>query len=92
MTSTSRAKSWRSNGPLANGRTADMACVKCDNAAACLVKQPDTLRAFYDFPAEHGRHMRIGSLIESAVATVRHRKRRHQRCLSHETAGIMVFN
>ena len=32
--------------------------VKYDKAAACLVKDRETMLAFYDFPAEHWKHLR----------------------------------
>src|SRR3954465_10174944 len=32
--------------------------VKYDKAVACLVKDRDALLAFYDFPAEHWKHLR----------------------------------
>ncbi len=65
--------------------------VKYDKAADCLAKDRDTLLAFYDFPAEHWKHIRTGNPIESTFATVRHRTVRSKGCLSYETAKIMVF-
>ena len=50
--------------------------VKYDKAAACLVKDRATMLAFYDFPAEHWKHLRTTNPIESTVATVRQRQRR----------------
>jgi transposase-like protein len=64
---------------------------KYDKAADCLTKDRDALLAFYDFPAEHWKHIRTGNPIESTFATVRHRTVRSKGCLSHETARIMVF-
>ena len=32
--------------------------VKYDKAAECLIKDRDVLLAFYDFPAEHWKHLR----------------------------------
>ena len=46
--------------------------VKYDKAAACLVKDCETMLAFYDFPAEHWKHLRTTNPIESTFATVRH--------------------
>ena len=46
---------------------------KYDKAVECLSKDRDTLLTFYDFPAEHWRHLRTTNPIESAFATVRHR-------------------
>ena len=65
--------------------------VKYDKAADCLAKDRDALLTFYDFPAEHWKHIRTGNPIESTFATVRHRTRRSKGCLSYETAKIMVF-
>jgi len=49
------------------------------------------LLAFYDFPAEHWRHLRTTNPIESAFATVRHRTTRSKGCLSNKTALAMIF-
>jgi putative transposase len=64
---------------------------KYDKAAACLAKDREALLAFYDFPAEHWKHIRTGNPIESTFATVRHRTIRAKGCLSHDTGMIMVF-
>src|ERR1700704_5719274 len=47
--------------------------VKYDKAVECLIKDRDALLAFYDFPAEHWKHLRTTNPIESSFATVRHR-------------------
>jgi transposase-like protein len=65
--------------------------VKYDKAAACLIKDREALLAFYDFPAEHWKHIRTTNPIESAFATVRHRTSRSKGCLSYKTATLMVF-
>jgi hypothetical protein len=49
------------------------------------------LLAFYDFPAEHWKHLRKTNVIESAFATVRHRTVRSKGCLSNKTALAMIF-
>ena len=54
-------------------------------------KDRDTLLAFYDFPAEHWKHLRTTNPIESTFATVRHRTIRSKGCLSNRTALAMVF-
>lgn len=64
---------------------------KYDKAADCLAKDREALLAFYDFPAEHWKHIRTGNPIESTFATVRHRTTRSKGCLSHDTGVIMVF-
>jgi transposase-like protein len=64
---------------------------KYDKAAACLSKDRDALLAFYDFPAEHWKHLRTTNPIESTFATVRHRTTRSKGCLSNRTALAMIF-
>ena len=65
--------------------------LKYDKAAACLAKDRQALLAFYDFPAEHWKHLRTSNPIESTFATVRHRTIRAKGCLSNTTALAMVF-
>jgi transposase-like protein len=65
--------------------------IKYDRAADCLTKDRDALLAFYDFPAEHWKHLRTTNPIESTFATVRHRTIRSKGCLSNKTALAMVF-
>jgi transposase-like protein len=65
--------------------------VKYEKAAQCLAKDRDQLLAFYDFPAEHWKHLRTTNPIESTFATVRHRTIRSKGCLSNKTALAMVF-
>jgi transposase-like protein len=49
---------------------------KYPKACECLAKDRDELLAFYDFPAEHWKHLRTTNPIESVFATVRLRHRR----------------
>jgi transposase-like protein len=49
---------------------------KYPKACACLAKDREELLAFYDFPAEHWRHLRTTNPIESVFATVRLRHKR----------------
>jgi putative transposase len=65
--------------------------VKYQQATACLKKDRQALLTFYDFPAEHWKHIRTTNPIESTFATVRHRTKRSKGCLSRETALIMIF-
>ena len=65
--------------------------LKYDKAAECLAKDREALLAFYDFPAEHWKHLRTTNPIESTFATVRHRTIRSKGCLSNKTALAMVF-
>jgi transposase-like protein len=64
---------------------------KHEKAAECLTKDRDVLLAFYDFPAEHWKHLRTTNPIESTFAIVRHRTIRSKNCLSNKTALAMVF-
>jgi len=65
--------------------------VKYDKAVECLIKDRDALLSFYDFPAEHWKHLRTTNVIESSFATVRHRTVRSNGCLSNKTALAMIF-
>jgi len=69
----------------------DVYGAKYDKAAQCLMKDRTELLAFYDFPAEHWKHLRSTNPIESTFATVRHRTIRSKGCLSNKTALAMVF-
>ena len=64
---------------------------KYDKAAACLSKDREALLAFYDFPAEHWKHVRTSNPIESTFATVRLRTDKTKGCLSRKAAMAMVF-
>jgi putative transposase len=63
--------------------------VKYDKAVECLIKDRAALLAFYDFPAEHWKHLRTTNLIESTFATVR--TVRSKGCLSNKPALAMIF-
>ena len=65
--------------------------VKYERAVECLIKDRDALLAFYEFPAEHWKHLRTTNVIESSFATVRHRTVRSKGCLSNKTALAMIF-
>src|SRR5262249_38092654 len=54
-------------------------------------KDRDALLGFYDFPAEHWKHLRTTNVIESSLATVRHRTLRSKGCLSNKSALAMIF-
>jgi transposase-like protein len=64
---------------------------KYPKAVQCLVKDRDELLAFYDFPAEHWKHLRTTNPIESTFATVKLRTAKTRGCLSRATALTMVF-
>jgi len=69
----------------------DKYSAKYDKAADCLKKDREALLTFYDFPAEHWKHIRTTNPIESTFATVRHRTVKTKGALSRETALSMVF-
>ena len=64
---------------------------KYDKATACLAKDRAGLLTFYDFSAEHWKHLRTTNPIESTFATVRLRTIKTKGCLSRTTALTMVF-
>ena len=57
----------------------------------CLTKDREVLLTFYDFPAEHWKHVRTTNPIESTFATVRLRTDQTKGCLSRQTALAMVY-
>src|SRR3982075_3307691 len=65
--------------------------VKYDKAVECLAKDRDALLTFYDFPAEHWRHLRTTNPIESAFAPVRLRTVKTKGCGSAVACETMVF-
>jgi putative transposase len=60
-------------------------------AVSCLKKDRDELLAFYDFPAEHWKHIRTSNPIESTFATVRLRHRRTKGNGTRQACLVMVF-
>jgi putative transposase len=65
--------------------------VKYVAACDCLKKDRDELMAFYDFPAEHWKHLRTTNPIESTFATIRLRHRRTKGSGSRRTSLAMMF-
>jgi putative transposase len=65
--------------------------VKYERAVKKLTKDRDVLLTFYDFPAEHWKHIRTTNPIESVFATVRNRTRKTKGCLNRKTALSMVY-
>lgn len=65
--------------------------IKYPEATQCLVKDKDALLAFYDFPAEHWKHIRSTNPIESTFATVRLRTDKTRGCVSKATILPLVF-
>lgn len=64
---------------------------KYPKATECLAKDRDVLLTFYDFPAEHWRHLRTTNPIESTFATIRLRHRRTKGSGSRITSLTMMF-
>ena len=64
---------------------------KYPKAAECLEKDRKVLLTFYDFPAEHWRHIRTTNPIESTFATVKLRTAKVRSCFSPQTVLAMAF-
>ena len=64
---------------------------KYHKATDRLTKDRDRLLTFYEFPAEHWKHIRTTNPIESTFATVRLRTNKTKGCLSRKTALAMAF-
>ncbi len=64
---------------------------KYPKAAECLRKDREVLLTFYDFPAEHWRHIRTTNPIESTFATVRLRTAKVRSCFTSKTVLTMAF-
>jgi putative transposase len=63
---------------------------KYPKACECLEKDREELLTFYDFPAEHWKHLRTTNPIESVFATVRLRHRRTKGNGSRKACLAMV--
>ena len=63
---------------------------KYPKAGECLAKDREELLTFYDFPAEHWKHLRTTNPIESVFATVRLRHRRTKGSGSRNACLAMV--
>jgi transposase-like protein len=64
---------------------------KYAKACECLTKDRDVLLAFYDFPAEHWKHLRTTNPIESTFATIRLRHRRTKGSGTRRASLAMMF-
>ena len=64
---------------------------KYEAASECLKKDRDVLLTFYDFPAEHWRHLRTTNPIESTFATIRLRHRRTKGNGTRRASLSMMF-
>ncbi len=64
---------------------------KYEGACTCLQKDRDVLLTFYDFPAEHWKHLRTTNPIESAFATIRLRQRKTKGCGTRRATLTMMY-
>jgi transposase-like protein len=64
---------------------------KYADACECLRKDRAELLAFYDFPAEHWKHLRTTNPIESTFATIRLRHRRTKGNGTRKASLAMMF-
>jgi transposase-like protein len=64
---------------------------KFPGATQCLHKDREELLSFYDFPAEHWRHLRTTNPIESVFATVRLRTRKTKGCGTRLATLTMAY-
>lgn len=64
---------------------------KYPKATQCLLKDRESMLAFYDFPAQHWAHLRTTNPIESTFATVRLRTARTKGSGSRLACLTMVF-
>ena len=65
---------------------------KYHKAAERLIKDRERLLSFYDFPAEHWKHIRTTNPIESTFATVRLRTVKTKGCLSRKPRSPWLSN
>ncbi|HVZ87586.1 MAG TPA: IS256 family transposase [Polyangia bacterium] len=65
----------KSDAQKAIARFADEYGAKYPKAVECLTQDQDALLAFFDFPADHWKHLRTTNPIESAFSTVKLRSR-----------------
>ena len=57
----------------------------------CLSKDKSAMLEFYNFPAEHWKHLRSTNPIESTFATVKHRTKKSKNCFSRTTLIAATF-
>jgi len=65
---------------------------KYPKAVATLDKDADALLTFFDFPAEHWKHLRTSNVIESPFATVRLRQRVTKGAGSRTKGLLMAYS
>jgi putative transposase len=83
--------STRAQAHKAFDNTIERYSPKYPQAMNCLKKDREELLAFYDFPAEHWRHIRTTNPIESTFSTVRLRTKKSRNCGSRDTTLAMVY-
>jgi putative transposase len=81
----------RADAALALERFRDEFAAKYPKAVAKLDRDWKHLTAFYDFPAEHWRHLRTSNAIESSFATVKLRTRVTKGAGSKKAALAMAY-
>jgi len=81
----------RADARLARERLRSAFDAKYPKAVAKLDKDWTQLTAFYDFPAEHWRHLRTTNPIESSFATVKLRTRVTKGAGSKKAALAMAY-
>ena len=81
----------RKEAEAAFDRFVELYGAKYEKACTCLKKDRAELLAFYDFPAEHWRHLRTTNPIESSFATIRHRANQTKGCGSRLATLALVF-
>jgi transposase-like protein len=62
-----------------------------DKAAECLLDDLDRMLTYYDYPAEHHKHLRTTNPIESIFASVRLRTGAMKRLRSSRSAVYLIF-
>jgi len=62
-----------------------------DRAAECLMDDVDRMLGYFDFPAEHHKHIRTTNVIESVFASVRLRTNAMKRLRSARSAVYLIF-
>ncbi len=60
-------------------------------AVECLVKDWDALTAFFDFPAEHWKHLRTSNVVESPFASLRLRTDAAKRFKNVSNATVLIW-
>ena len=79
----------KADAEKAIGRFTDEYRAKYPKAVESLTQDQDALLAFFDFPAEHWKHLRTTNPIESAFSTVKLRSR-VTRGAGSRTAGLTM--